>query len=109
MVDDSYESGEVVLIAFPFSATTTKKRRPALILLDTGNEDIIVARITSQPQSSRFDIELKQWQASGLKVQSWVRLHKLATLEKTLVDRRLGKLASSDWFKIQGLLKQLWD
>ena len=109
MVNDLYESGEVVLIAFPFSATNTKKRRPALILLDTRDEDIIVARITSQPQSSPFDIELKQWQASGLKVQSWVRLHKLATLEKTLVARRLGKLASNDWSEIQTLLKQLWD
>lgn len=109
MVNDFYESGEVVLIAFPFSATTTRKRRPALILLDAGDEDIIVARITSQPQSSQFDVELKQWQASGLKVQSWVRVHKLATLEKTLIERRLGKLASSDWSDIQGLLKQLWD
>jgi len=109
VVDDSYESGEVVLIAFPFSATTTKKRRPALILLDTADEDIIVARITSQPQSSQFDIQLKQWQASGLKGQSWVRIHKLATLEKTLVERRLGKLALSDWSEIQQKLKQLWD
>ncbi|AFZ45168.1 hypothetical protein PCC7418_3045 [Halothece sp. PCC 7418] len=109
MVNDFYESGEVVLIAFPFSATTTRKRRPALILLDTGDEDIIVARITSQPQLSQFDIELKQWQASGLRLQSWVRVHKLATLQKNLVERRLGKLASTDWSKVQRMLKQLWE
>jgi mRNA interferase MazF len=109
VVNDSYESGEVVLIAFPFSVSTTRKRRPALILLDTGDEDLIVARITSQPQSSLFDIELKQWQASGLRLQSWVRVHKLATLEKTLVERRLGKLASTDWSEVQRTLKQLWD
>jgi len=104
-----YEAGEVVLIRFPFSDRSRGRRRPALILLDVGDEDILVARITSQSQSSRFDFELKQWQASGLRGLSWVRLHKLATLQKSLVERRLGKLTPSDWVEIQEILKQLWE
>ncbi|MBS4029554.1 MAG: hypothetical protein KGZ58_13075 [Ignavibacteriales bacterium] len=43
-----FRSGEVVLIAFPFANMEGMKRRPALVLLDTGNDDILVARITSQ-------------------------------------------------------------
>ena len=104
-----YEAGEVVLIRFPFSDSSRGRRRPALILLDAGDEDIIVARITSQSQGSPFDFELKEWQASGLRVPSWVRAHKLATLRKSLVERRLGKLMASDWVEVQGILKQLWD
>lgn len=32
----SYKLGEIVLIAFPQTGTTTKKKRPALIILDIG-------------------------------------------------------------------------
>ena len=38
--------GEVVLLAFPFAGRRESKRRLALVLLDTGNADILVARIT---------------------------------------------------------------
>lgn len=44
----NYRFGEVVLLAFPFASRREVKRRPALVLLDTGNADILVARITSQ-------------------------------------------------------------
>jgi mRNA interferase MazF len=37
-----------------------------------------------------------------------VRVHKLATLEKRLVERRLGVLAASDWAQVQAKIQQLW-
>jgi mRNA interferase MazF len=43
----NYQSGEVLLLSFPFGDAVGSKRRPALALVDTGDEDIIVARITS--------------------------------------------------------------
>ncbi len=43
-----YRPGEVVLLLFPFADATGAKRRPALVLVDTGDDDIIVARITGQ-------------------------------------------------------------
>ena len=76
----NYRQGEIVLLAFPFVGGTGTKRRPALVLLDTGNADIVVARITSQAARSSFDVELTEWQADGLLLPSIVRLHKVATL-----------------------------
>lgn len=105
----SYQPGEVILLSFPLSDATSSKRRPALVLLDTGDEDIVVARITSQIPQTVFDVELVEWQQAGLLLPSVVRVHKLATLEKRLVERKLGILISADWVKVQARTKQLWD
>ncbi|WP_242057897.1 MULTISPECIES: hypothetical protein [Nostoc] len=44
----NYQSGSVLLLKLPFSDAVTFKLRPVLLLLDTGDDDVIVARITSQ-------------------------------------------------------------
>ena len=43
-----YQAGDVVLVAFPFSSGSSVKARPALVVLDTGDSDVVVARITTQ-------------------------------------------------------------
>ncbi len=40
-----YQPGEIVLLLFPFTDMGGAKRRPALVLLDTGDIDIVVARV----------------------------------------------------------------
>jgi mRNA interferase MazF len=103
-----YEPAEVLLLSFPFSDTATSKRRPALVLLDTGDDDIVVARITSQAQQTKFDIQINEWQSAGLMLPSIVRIHKLATLQKNLIQRQLGHLTSNDWTNVQAAILQLW-
>jgi mRNA interferase MazF len=103
-----YSSGELLLVSFPFADITGAKRRPALVLFDTGDEDIIVARVTSQTVESEFDVELLDWQQAGLLIPSVVRIHKVATLEKRLVERNLGTLTPSDWARVQAKIQQLW-
>jgi mRNA interferase MazF len=104
----AYRSGEIVLLSFPFADTTGAKRRPALVILDTGDEDIIVVRVTSQVAQTAFDVELMEWQQAGLLFPSVVRVHKVATLEKRLVERRLGMLTPSDWTQVRVKIQQLW-
>jgi len=104
----NYRPGEIVLLSFPFADTITAKRRPALVLLDTGDEDIVVARVTSQVAQGPFDVELVEWQGAGLLLPSVVRVHKVATLETRLVERRLGTLTADDWTRVQAVIQQLW-
>ena len=104
----NYQPGEVLLLSFPFVDAAGSKRRPALALVDTGDEDIIVARITSQIVPTDFEIELVEWQRAGLLLRSYVRVHKVATLEKRLVERRLGRLTPNDWANVQAKIQQLW-
>lgn len=79
----NYKPGEVLLLSFPFGDGVNSKRRPALVLLDTGDEDIIVARITSQSTKMIFDVELTQWEKAGLRLPSFVRVNKGATPFRT--------------------------
>jgi mRNA interferase MazF len=104
----NYQPGEVLLLSFPFVNAVGTKRRPTLVLKDTGDEDIIVARITSQTAKTELDVELVEWQNAGLVLPSIVRVHKLATVEKRLVERKLGKLTQKDWAKVKATIQQLW-
>ncbi|GFP25284.1 mRNA interferase MazF [Candidatus Hakubella thermalkaliphila] len=105
---ESYRPGEVILLVFPFADAAGAKQRPALVLLDIGDEDIVVARVTSQMAQSVFDVELVEWQQAGLLFPSVARLHKVATLEKRLVKRTLGMLTPSDWAQVRARIQQLW-
>lgn len=104
---ENYSVGEIVLLSFPFADATGAKRRPALILLDAADEDIVVARVTSQATRTPLDVELMGWQQAGLLIPSVIRVHKVATLEKGLVMRRLGTLQASDLDQVRKILKRL--
>jgi len=89
--------GKVVLIPFPFTDLTTAKLRPALVIYE-GKRDVIVAFISSKisSESSDADILITKERAgfkrTGLKVDSVVRLDKIATVLKDLVVGELGEL-----------------
>ncbi|MCI2431003.1 type II toxin-antitoxin system PemK/MazF family toxin [Candidatus Acetothermia bacterium] len=102
----NYQPGDLLLIAFPYARGTQTKNRPALIILDTGNADVVVARVTTQMHQTLYDVTLTDWQGAGLLAPSVVRLHKLATLEKALVRHRLGSLQSADRQRVSTVLRQ---
>jgi mRNA interferase MazF len=92
-----FERGDIVLLAFPFSSGIGVKQRPALVLLDTKDQDLLVARVTTQRHQSSFDIAVKDWKQAGLLAPSWIRVHTLAAVEKRLVRRKLGRISDADW------------
>jgi len=101
-----YRWGDVVLVAFPLSYMSGAIRRPGLVLFDSGDEDAMLARITTQPMRGPMDVRIADWKAAGLIAQSVIRLSKVATIRKSLVDRRLGALSPKDkklcgWFRLE--------
>jgi mRNA interferase MazF len=67
-----------------------------------------VARVTTQAVSAHHDVAITDWQATGLLAPSSVRLHKLATLEKSLIRRVLGSLQQADRNQVSAKLKQAY-
>ena len=104
-----YRPGEIVLVRFPFTSGSGTKKRPALVILDTGDNDLVVARITTHSSVGPFDISLDDWRAAGLLAPSNARLHKLATLEKSDIHRRLGQLQPADRQSIGAALRRIAD
>ena len=106
---DKLNFGDIVLLKFPFTDGKNYKRRPALIISDFDDGDIIVCRITSQIYETPFDVYLDNWEKFGLKLPSVIRVHKLATLEKDLVEATMGKIDDPTRAKVSTIIKKLTD
>lgn len=96
--------GEVVLIRMLYHQAPGSKVRPALVLLDPGDNDFVAAPITSQHRLPECDLAIEDWLAAGLNVASPVRIHKLTVLAKAEVLRRLGSLSDADRASLVAIL-----
>lgn len=103
----SYQPGDLVLIEFPFTTNGPGKLRPALVIVDTGDADVVLARVTTQTSNTPFDVSISDWRQAGLLAPSTVRVHKLATLAKTGIRRVLGTLPASDRQQVAAVLRQM--
>ncbi len=81
--------------------------RPALVILDTGDADVLLARVTTHSHGSPFDVPISAWKQAGLLAPSIVRLHKLATLAKSRVHKHLGSLEAVDRQAVAAVLQQI--
>ncbi len=94
--------GDVALVRFPFADLAATKKRPALVLAETGrsprNRLTTLAMITSQVESLRLDgdVMLEDWKTAGLLHPSLLRMAKVATVDAELVDKLIGRLSARD-------------
>ena len=58
-------AGEVVLIRIDFHQTPGGKLRPAVVLLDSGDDDFVGAPVTSRLRVSDFDVPIQQSREAG--------------------------------------------
>jgi mRNA interferase MazF len=104
--------GDIVLIPFPFTDLSGQKVRPALILCaERKGEDCIVAFLSSVKNKKvyPFDFLVIPSKRNGLKVNSVVKINKIATLEKKIVLGQLGTMESVDIKQIDIKLKRLFE
>jgi mRNA interferase MazF len=97
---------DIVLLKFPFTDTKTFKKRPALVINDFNDGDVIVCRITSQIYQTEFDVFIDDWEKSGLKLPSIIRVHKIATLEKDMVEVVMGRIDDSVKKIVQSIISR---
>lgn len=93
--------GRVVLVPFPFDDLSTSKVRPAVCLTDTigSHLHVILAFISSRIPNDLLETDLildsnhAEFNTTGLRVSSTIRLHRLMTVTTSLIRRDLGKLS----------------
>lgn len=56
-----YKFGEIILVGFPHTDLQGISKRPAIILYDSGDQDVIVARITTQEYNTEADYKILDW------------------------------------------------
>ena len=105
-----YRPGDVVLVPYPFGYGAGGRKRPALVVscddYNQGTGELVIAQITSRMSASprRGDYRLEGWREAKLPRPALVRA-RLATVEGSLVFRRLGSLTEQDFLGAQAALK----
>jgi len=103
----TYKFGEIVLIGFPHTDLQGISKRPAVVLYDSGDQDVLVARITTQQYTTEADYRIADWKKCGLLADSYIRLGKQATIEKQYVIKQLGTLAVPEIKNLKSILRQI--
>ncbi len=107
-----YDFGSVVLVPFPFTDQSTTKRRPAVVVSSDAyhreRPDLIILAVTSQarPQPALGETAVTQWKEAGLPRPSVVK-PVVATIERGLVLRKLGRLADEDRTALRKVLDEI--
>jgi len=104
-----YKQGDVILVPYPFGERAGGKKRPALVVssldYNQATGELIIAQITSNASAAARpgDYRIDGWREANLPRAALVRC-RLATLQSSLVLRRLGALTDPD---LQAALKTL--
>jgi mRNA interferase MazF len=106
--------GDVVLTPFPFTNLTQTSLRPALVISDGPiSNDVVLAGLSSVVRGQQIPTDLlidtthPEFKLTGLRVASVIRLHKLATVEKTILVRRLGKIGTQLQAEVNASLRKV--
>jgi mRNA interferase MazF len=106
-----------VLVPFPFDNFEVSKVRPALCLTsEIGKYNhVIIAFITSKIPDDLIDSDLiikkqtEKFLTIGLTVDSVIRLHKIVTIPKSLIKRKLGSIDKSVEADVRRKLGQMFE
>ncbi len=92
--------GEFWVANIPFTSGQAAKKRPVLLLWLDG-ADVVVAAVTSASPRTKTDCSLQNWQQSGLRVPSTVRLSRLDCLEQALMLAKIGTITADDATRVK--------
>ena len=86
--------GKIVLVPFPFTDLSASKLRPALVLHEG---EAFISKIPDQPAKSDVIVTKNhpEFTLTGLKVDSVIRLDKIATLSKNLIVGEIGEVGDA--------------
>jgi len=89
-----FVKGDVVVVPFPYTNLRGEKRRPALVIASAGDNDLLLAQISSRTLHDPFAIEIlpDDFHSGGLRVVSNIRPNKLFTAEEDLIIYKAGIL-----------------
>ena len=94
--------GDVIILEFPFSNLVQAKRRPSLVIKVPKGDDLIVCQITGMPyeKSAEIPIKTEDFYKGSLKVDSYIRLDKIFSIEKSLIKYKAGSLKQKKFNEI---------
>jgi len=81
-----YEQKNIVLVPFPYTDLTQNKKRPALLLSNVIGDDFLCCLITSKQANDGILLDDLE---GNLPLQSWVKPHRIFTVDKRIILKKL--------------------
>ncbi len=99
---EGFVKGDVVILEFPFSNLIKAKRRPSLIIKVPKGDDLIACQITGNSYEKSVEVPIKKedFNKGNLKIESYLRLDKIFSVEKTLIKYKIGSLKKEKFDEI---------
>ncbi len=91
--------GDILLIPFPFTDLSSSKLRPGVVLAQDKNDMTLIFITSQKPKGEKF-LELNPTKENGIKVKSYIRYTKVATLDLAMSLGQIGKLDRETHSKI---------
>ena len=111
-----YKQGDIILVPFPFTDFSGEKVRPAIVLSSRGEGDDLTLCFISSVVPNKIlgnevliDKKKENFEKTGLKVSSIIKVTKIATLEKKVVLGKLGILDKANLLKVKIIIKKYFD
>jgi len=103
--------GDIVVIHFPYTDLSTAKKRPALIICPLDGDDLIMCQITSKEIRDKYAITLAMSDIAdgSFHYSSNIRPNRIATLDKRLIAKKIGRLKNQKFQQVVDTLKRILD
>jgi len=105
---EEFVKGDVVVLPFPFSDLSKSKKRPALVVANLEDQDIILCQITSEVRVDNYSIVLSNndFKKGSLNLTSIIRPNRLFTADKSIILYKIGSLKESKIKEVEeGIIK----
>ncbi len=110
----AFQTGDIVLVPYPFTDQSSSKARPAVIisgeLYNLEHPDLVLGALTTNVLAANgtFDYVLKDWQTAALRFESAFK-PLIATLDRTLILHSIGRLSQPDFMQIVSRVRQVFE
>lgn len=106
----SFSKYDVVVVKFPFASSLKYKARPAVVISsdiynENGRDTSLILAISSSVENKLgFELEIKNWERSGLLKPSIFK-SSIATIENSFIVSKLGCLNDEDVKRLDKFLE----
>jgi mRNA interferase MazF len=110
-MSNAYKRGDIIAVPFPFTDLSSSKLRPALIISNdsiSNTGDVVIVMITSQNKEDGYTISITELDVNeALPKNSFVRCHRIATIDQSIIYKKIGEATPDFTNKIVGLIQAI--
>ena len=103
---ERFVAGDIVVVSFPFTDFSSARKRPALVLSNVEEGDILICEITSIIRNDSYVVYLENedLESGKLKVRSIIRPNRIVTIHQSKINYKFGRIKE---FKLQEVLEKI--